>query len=137
MPATDFDANNTFDIRVSHQQDQALSFALDALFFEAISLQELAQWCELVVNKLETPPTYLFELTNYAGPLAAVFDEIGFVPISALSTIEENALAAIADLRGIERFEQTPSKSQAAKALKRRPDIFTRYQTQFPFITLN
>ena len=137
MPITTFDTTLQFDLRVTQAEDEALAFAIDALFFEAISLQELAKWCELVVSELESPPVYLFDLMNYAGPLAAVFDDIGFVPSSALTTTEENALAGIADLRGIERFEQKPSKLLAAKALERQPTILARYQRQFPFISLS
>lgn len=113
-----------------------LGLALDAAFTQAISFAELQQWAEMRVAELATPPDYLLELLSFDGTLAALASMLGDIAESDLSATEQQALAGIADLRGIARFEPSPSPAKAAKALQQSPQLLQRFCQQFPFIAL-
>lgn len=127
---------SVLDTHVTAQNSQALDFVLAAVFCEAISIEEMHRWAQLMIEQLAEPPFYLFELMEFTGPLAHIDHLIDFQPQSELNPNDEKALAGIADCRGIKRFEQTPTKQQAAKALAQSPQILNRFKAQFPFISL-
>ncbi len=113
-----------------------LELALAAAFSEAISLVELQQWAERRVAGLDNPPDYLLELLTLDGSLAQLECSLTDVLTTELTNVEQQALAGIADRRGINRFEPSPSPAQAAKALQQSPQLLVRFCQQFPFIVL-
>lgn len=113
-----------------------LELALAAAFSEAISLAELQQWAERRVAELDNPPDYLLALLTFDGSLAQLECSLTDVITAELTHVEQRALAGIADLRDINRFEQSPSPAQAAKALQQSPQLLARFCLQFPFIVL-
>lgn len=113
-----------------------LELALAAAFCEAISLAELQQWAERRVAEQDNPPDYLLALLTFDGSLAQLDCSLTDVITAELTNVEQKALVGIADLRGINRFEQSPSPAQAAKALQQSPQLLARFCLQFPFIVL-
>ncbi len=113
-----------------------LELALAAAFSEAISLEELQQWAATRVAELDNPPDYLLALLTFDGSLAQLDCSLTDVLTAELTNVEQKALAGIADRRGIQRFEPSPSPAQAAKALQQSPQLLARFCQQFPFIVL-
>lgn len=64
------------------QDSDEIGFVIAALFCSALSLDELHKWCfELISAKNPAElPSYIFDLADFKGPPADVFNTIGFAP---------------------------------------------------------
>ncbi|ELR63080.1 hypothetical protein C942_04729 [Photobacterium marinum] len=124
------------DLRIYQDDSEAIGFVIAALFSQAINLAEMQKWAESVIMDCDDYPDYIIDLIGYSGFLKDIYTVIGFYPASSLSDRQYLALVGIADIRGIDRFDTTPSKVDALAALKREPEILKRFIAEFPFTEL-
>ena len=125
------------DLRITKENSDAIGFVLSCLYAEALTIDEMNQWADSILLATDDYPEYILELCVYKGLLKDLYNIIGFSPPSGLSEGETDALCAIADRRGFERYELKPSKENAASALKANPQVLERFKEQFSFVQIN
>lgn len=107
---------------------------VSCLFAQAITLEELRQWVERVIEQEERVPGYLIDLLDFQPPLHAIFKTIGFVPHWPFSRDEELALYNFAFLRGRRPYDCPLTPEQAARKLKAYSHIEQTFRAEFPFL---
>ena len=124
--------------KITKEQGQDLSFATYCLLSAAINSQEFKLWLEKVVLDMpvDNIPFYIFDLIDFKGEVAGIYNILYFVPNTDLSKDQDDALTGIAFLRGIDVYDPPISKEKALKALKKHPEIYQRFQHFFPFVEL-
>lgn len=123
-------------IGLTKNNSETIGFVISCLFSTAIDINEFHQWCLKIIKEgdADDVPAYLFDLLEFNGVLANVFQVIGFVPHWDHNEDEALSLYGIAYKRGMERYEWPVSRSEAIKKLKRNPQIEEKFQEIFPFI---
>lgn len=124
--------------KITKEQGQDLSFATYCLLSAAINSQEFKLWLEKVVLDIpaDNTPFYIFDLIDFEGEVADIYNILNFVPNTDLSKDQDDALTGIAFLRGIDIYDPPVSKEKALKALKKHPEIYQRFQHFFLFVEL-
>ena len=124
--------------KITKEQGQDLSFATYCLLSAAINSQEFKLWLEKVVLDIpaDNTPFYIFDLIDFEGEVADIYNILNFVPNTDLSKDQDDALTGIAFLRGIDIYDPPVSKEKALKALEKHPEIYQRFQHFFPFVEL-
>lgn len=114
-----------------------LGFALACLDYQAITIEELKKWLDIVL--MDTPteelPNYFFNLVDAdQGHFA---NDIGYTPGSNLSRYEKYALEGIAYIRKVRSLTDMVVKEETAlKALQNNPHILERFKKFFPFVEI-
>lgn len=118
------------------ENSETIGFALACFSCSAISLDEFRKWCLDMIERLEVRdiPPYLFELADYEGQFAGVYQIVGFVPTWDHSEDEELALYGIAKKRGVKRYEWPVDPDLALKKLTENPGVEKRFKDTFRFI---
>ena len=114
-----------------------LGFALACLDYQAITIEELKKWLEIVL--MDTPteelPNYFFDLID--GDVFDIFKNISYVPHSSLSRYEKYALEGIAYIRKVRPLIDMVVKEETAlKSLQNNPQILERLKKFFPFVEI-
>ena len=114
-----------------------LGFALACLDYQAITIEELKKWLDIVL--MDTPteelPNYFFNLVDAdQGHFA---NDIGYTPGSNLSRYEKYALEGIAYIRKVRSLSDMVVKEEKAlKSLQNNPQILERFKKFFPFVEI-
>ena len=114
-----------------------LGFALACLDYQAITIEELKKWLDIVL--MDTPteelPNYFFDLID--GDVFDIFKNMSYVPHSSLSRYEKYAVEGIAYIRKIRPLTDMLAKEETAlKALQNNPQILERFKKFFPFVEI-
>ncbi|MDD1796140.1 hypothetical protein LRP50_23750 [Enterovibrio sp. ZSDZ42] len=100
-------------------------------------MNEFKQWADYVVSHIDVDdiPSYIFEVSQFSGCLARIFDVLGFIPEWPLHESQKEALYGIAYIRGIVKIHDYElSREAALKALEKNPDVSDYFRRTFPFI---
>lgn len=118
------------------EDNDQIGFVIAALFCSALSLDELHKWCfELISAKNPAElPSYIFDLADFKGTPAEVFNTIGFAPVWKHTADDRAALFGIAVKRKRERYEWPVHPDLALKRLAQNPAIEHRFRETFPFV---
>ena len=114
-----------------------LGFALACLDYQAITIEELKKWLDIVL--MDTPteelPNYFFNLVDAdQGHFA---NDIGYTPGSNLSRYEKYALEGIAYIRKVRSLiDMVVEEEKALKSLQNNPHILERFKKFFPFVEI-
>ena len=114
-----------------------LGFALACLDYQAITIEELKKWLDIVL--MDTPteelPNYFFNLVDAdQGHFA---NDIGYTPGSNLSRYEKYALEGIAYIRKVRSLiDMVVKEEKALKSLQNNPHILERFKKFFPFVEI-
>lgn len=123
---------------LTKNDSETIGFVVACLFNEAISRDDLHDWCVYVISEndaVDTPP-YIFDLLEYKDSLAKIFTIVGFVPKGVEDDSERMALKGIAVARGRVPFELDIAPEDALDSLRNQPRIRARFSEVFPFISL-
>lgn len=120
--------------KITKEQGQDLSFATYCLLSAAINSQEFKLWLEKVVLDIpaDNTPFYIFDLIDFEGEVADIYNILNFVPNTDLSKDQDDALTGIAFLRGIDIYDPPVSKEKALKALKNILKSIKGFSISFP-----
>ena len=123
---------------LTNDKSETIGFVIACVFSSAIDLVELRLWAALTIEKMpvEEIPEYLFELTEFDGPLFKISSVIGFSPVWERSEEEECALYGIAIKRKKNSFDMPYPLDKAVKCLDNSPQIAEMFAKVFPFIDL-
>ncbi len=124
---------------VSKDNSSDLGFAEGCLIMNIISLDEFKEWLYLVIERNEDIPTYIFDLLDFKDRLELIgesMEVIGYVPSSAVTSAEMNAMDGIGFLRFSNYHSDSYTKEQAIALLKKQPQLIERFKKTFPFIKL-
>ena len=114
-----------------------LGFALACLDYQAITIEELKKWLDIVL--MDTPteelPNYFFNLVDAdQGHFA---NDVGYTPGSNLSRYEKYALEGIAYIRKVRSLiDMVVKEEKALKSLQNNPHILERFKKFFPFVEI-
>ena len=119
------------------ENSEDLGFALMCLAYQAITIEELKKWLDIVL--MDTPteelPNYFFDLID--GDVFDIFKNMSYVPHSSLSRYEKYALEEIAYIRKVRSLTDMLAKEETAlKALQNNPQILERFKKFFPFVEI-
>ena len=119
------------------ENSEDLGFALACLDYQAITIEELKKWLDIVL--MDTPteelPNYFFDLVD--GDVFDIFKNMSYVPHSSLSRYEKYALEGIAYIRKVRSLTDMLAKEETAlKALQNNPQILERFKKFFPFVEI-
>ena len=119
------------------ENSEDLGFALACLDYQAITIEELKKWLDIVL--MDTPteelPNYFFDLID--GDVFDIFKNMSYVPHSSLSRYEKYALEGIAYIRKVRSLTDMLAKEETAlKALQNDPQILERFKKFFPFVEI-
>ncbi|WP_181698828.1 hypothetical protein [Nocardia sp. GTS18] len=116
-----------------------MGFVLGCIFAQAIDDRELSQWALNVVmaNEVEDLPEYIYDLLNFQGNAGAALEVVGMFNSTGPGEAVSDALTGIAYARGVEVYDPSITRSQAAVALRKRPDILDKFKKVFPFISMH
>ena len=119
------------------ENSEDLGFALACLDYQAITIEELKKWLDIVL--MDTPteelPNYFFDLID--GDVFDIFKNMSYVPHSSLSRYEKYALEGIAYIRKVRSLTDMLAKEETAlKALQNNPQILERFKKFFPFVEI-
>lgn len=112
-----------------------IGFVMSCLFNQAIDFAEMKEWCCAVVCTHDEYPDYIFDIIDFKGSIAHLFNIIGFTPHWPFSQSAEEALFGIAYKRGVDVYDCPISTKQASNRLASYPAIEHRFKEVFPFIT--
>jgi hypothetical protein len=120
---------------ISKENPDVLGFVIDSLFSGAIGDEDLKEWAIGIIrdNDVEHIPYYIFELADFNGRRADLFELIGFSFDWKCTKSQSKALYGIALKRGEDLGEECTPKA-ALKALEKHPEIEQRFRETFPFI---
>lgn len=125
------------DLRITKENPEAIAFVFACCYSESLTMEEVNKWADFVLLNTDDYPEYILELCVYKGFLKDFYKIMGFSPSSDLSENENMALHAIADSRGVNRYEPEPTREAAKIALENNSQILIRFKEQFPFVQLN
>ena len=119
------------------ENSEDLGFVLMCLAYQAITIEELKKWLDIVL--MDTPteelPNYFFDLID--GDVFDIFKNMSYVPHSSLSRYEKYALEGIAYIRKVRSLTDMLAKEETAlKALQNNPQILERFKKFFPFVEI-
>ena len=119
------------------ENSEDLGFALACLDYQAITIEELKKWLDIVL--MDTPteelPNYFFNLVD--ADQDHIANDIGYTPCFNLSRYEKYALEGIAYIRKVRSLSDMVVKEETAlKALKNNPQILERFKKFFPFVEI-
>ena len=119
------------------ENSEDLGFALACLDYQAITIEELKKWLDIVL--MDTPteelPNYFFDLID--GDVFDIFKNMNYVPHSSLSRYEKYALEGIAYIRKVRSLSDMLAKEETAlKSLQNNPQILERFKKFFPFVEI-
>ena len=119
------------------ENSEDLGFALACLDYQAITIEELKKWLDIVL--MDTPteelPNYFFDLID--GDVFDIFKNMSYVPHDNLSRYEKYALEGIAYIRKVRPLIDMVVKEETAlKALQNNPQILERFKKFFPFVEI-
>lgn len=124
---------------IYEDNDEDIGFAVECLFAQCLNLDELKVWVDQVISILDVDdiPSYMFEIGQYEGSLAGIFEVIGFDPEWPFDEAQKSALYGIAYLRGMVKIEDFGlSEDEALGALQQFPQVIDHFRSLFPFIDL-
>ena len=100
--------------KIHKENSEDLGFALACLDYQAITIEELKKWLEIVL--MDTPteelPNYFFDLID--GDVFDIFKNMSYVPHSSLSRYEKYALEGIAYIRKVRSLTDMLAKEETA-----------------------
>ena len=111
-----------------------LGFAVSCLFYGAITLNEFHRWVENVLERSSEVSTLLVDLLEFDGPLAKIFNIIGFTPDWSFEQDAKVVLVAIAYRRGMPPLECKMSSEHAEEQRTRFPQVEDQFREMFPFV---
>lgn len=120
---------------ITFEDSHDLGFVLWCLGSEGINMAEFQKWVLHVIDTVEAPPLYIFNLIDFSGYLTELHRIIGFIPDWSPSDSEFSAISGIAVLRGITPYEPIDTVS-CTEALQKNPGIRSKFEEMFPFIRL-
>ena len=87
--------------KIYKDNDQDLSFVLGCMYCQAIDLKEFKLWLLRVIETSNTDdiPMYIYDLTDFDGPLFKISEVIGFSLRNYFSLEEEYSIYGIAYIR--------------------------------------
>ena len=102
--------------------------------FQAIDLEEFKLWLLRVIETSNTDdvPMYIYDLTDFDGPLFKISEEIGFSLRNYFSLEEENSIYGIAYIRNI--VDAPVEMDKAIYYLKLNNYLLKKFKYFFPFI---
>ena len=123
--------------KIHKENSRDLGFALTCLAYQAITIEELKKWLDIVL--MDTPteelPNYFFDLID--GDVFDIFKNMSYVPHDNLSRYEEYAVEGIAYIRKVRPLTDMLAKEETAlKALQNNPHILERFKKFFPFVEI-
>ena len=119
------------------ENSRDLGLALMCLAYQAITIEELKKWLDIVL--MDTPteelPNYFFNLVDADQDHFA--NDIGYTPGSNLSRYEKYALEGIAYIRKVRPLiDMVVKEEKALKSLQNNPQILERFKKFFPFVKI-
>lgn len=112
-----------------------LGFAVSCLFYGAITMSEFKQWVLSAIERTSEPPMVLIDLLDFSGPLAKIYEPIGFVPHWPFAESAKTALVGIAFRRGTAPVDGPLTSTEAEASLNRFPQVESRFREMFPSVT--
>ena len=119
------------------ENSRDLGLALMCLAYQAITIEELKKWLDIVL--MDTPteelPNYFFNLVD--ADQGHIGNDIGYAPSSNLSRYEKYALEGIAYIRKVRPLiDMVVKEEKALKSLQNNPQILERFKKFFPFVEI-
>ena len=118
---------------LTRDDSSTIGFVVSCYFANAIDTAELRQWAEHVVVFGTEYPRYILDLLEFDEARFHIYRVLGFSPSSEFSKKASDALSGVAYARGREVFDGPP-RHVALLALRRCPDIQSRFNSVFPFL---
>lgn len=123
-------------MRITKNDNHDLGFVLWCFASEAITKEEFREWVMHVIEIVEVPPQYIFELIDFDGYLVDLHKTIGFTPDWSPTKKEQNAISGIAIRRGVEAYEHVDTE-KCIEALRQSESISDQFSKLFPFIKID
>ena len=123
-------------MRLTKDDNHDIGFARWCLASEAISKEEFRQWILHVIEVVDDPPPYVFDLVDFDGYLTDLVKIMPFTPDWAPTQSEISAISGIAISRGVTPYEPVNEKT-CLQALSENPSINDWFFRLFPFIDRN
>ncbi len=108
---------------LTKNDNNEIGFVLTSLFKHAITLDELKEWCYLVIRDNDDYPTYIFDIIDFEGAIAHLPNVIGFSPSWCYPEDAKKALYGIAYIRNIDIYDCPINKKTALEKLIEYPQI--------------
>jgi hypothetical protein len=122
-------------MKIMFEDNHDLGFVLWCLASEAISMGEFHEWILYVIETVDNPPAYIFDLLDFKGYMANIHPIVGFTPDWSPTDSEIKAISGIALRRGIIPYEPVDPTS-CAEALAANPAIQSKFEEMFLFISI-
>ncbi|MFC3873457.1 hypothetical protein [Neisseria musculi] len=124
--------------KITKDNNEDLDFVLTCLFCQAIQLNEMKLWADLVIktSPIDNIPNYIFDLVCIDISIGELDDIIGFIP-NGQSSKYRYAIYGIAYLREVDVYDPPISKEQALATLKSNPHVLDEFKRFFPFIEVD
>ena len=120
-------------MRLTKNDSHDLGFVRWCLACEAISKDEFRKWVLYVIEEIDNPPSYIFDLIDFDGFLTDLNRLIPFTPDWSPTNQELAAISGITLSRGFSPYEPVDEEAciQAISQCASIRDWFTQI---FPFI---
>jgi hypothetical protein len=128
----------SMNLSLTKNDSADIGFALTALLCGAIQFREFKEWLYFVIEHVEEPPTYVYDMLDVELRVDFKPQKImGWTTSGSLSDDEHDALEGIGFLRGISDFEDRVSRVKAIEKLRSNDLFHDRVRNFFPFIDLD
>jgi hypothetical protein len=123
-------------MRIAKNDNHDLGFVQWCLACEAITKDEFRRWVLHVIEVVDSPPPYIFDLIDFEGYLTDLGKIVPFTPDWSPSEQEIAAISGIALSRGVSPYEPVNEK-RCLKALSECSSVREWFAKLFPFINLS
>ena len=123
-------------MRLSKDNSHDIGFACCCLASEAITKEEFRRWILHVIEVVDDPPPYIFDLVDFDGFPTDIVRIMPFTPDWSPTKHEMAAISGIALSRGVNPYEAV-NEEACLQALGQSPSISEWFSNLFPFIDRN
>ena len=120
-------------MRLTKDDSHDIGFARWCLASEAISKEEFRRWILHVIEVVDDPLPYIFDLVDFDGFLTDIVRIMPFTPDWSPTKLEMAAISGIALSRGVSPYEAVDEEA-CLRALMQSPSISEWFSNLFPFI---
>lgn len=130
-------------LRLTRYSSEDIGFVKSCVIKGAITNKEFNDWVEYVIvneivnDKVDDLPLYIFDLIDFNGSFYELINIIGFTPDPILTEDEDNAIYGIAIKRFGNDLDIPIANNEALRALERNPLISKRFKSIFSFINFS
>ncbi len=125
-------------LRLTKNDSADIGFALTCLMSGAIHFREFKEWLYFVVEHVDAPPNYIFDMIDVDQRIDFKPMRImGWTPSATLRDDEHDALKGIGFMRQICEHEDVISRQKAIEKLRANEAFHQRVKDFFPFLDLD